>query len=373
MSSDRGSARSGERNRAGADQVEQHAKNNIPDCRPPDSEGGNLVILRAHGGVLTKRIRRSPESWHVTGFSASAWYAAYERTVSGIGELADLLTRVSRVPDCAVIRGRARPGIDRRRCRRLCDRARHGDAVTFEPQARCWLAADFDSLPEPLGCIFPAEPEDGIEHAIAQMPEPFWEASCWWQATSSAGIKPGIRCRCWWWLSRPIEDGEAKGWLASSPVDRNLYAPVALHYVAAPILEPGTPDPVIRRSGFRQGLVDTVELPDVLPRIEPIQAEIVTLDGQDLTETDLEVLARAALCSHAVRAIWKGERAFVDRSTGHFALAAALARSGCRDPDTLHRVLVAYDRRRGHDTSKVMRPDYAARTIAAALAAEAGR
>jgi hypothetical protein len=189
----------------------------------------------------------------------------------------------------------------------------------------------------------------------------------------SAGIKPGIRCHLWWWLSRAISDAEAKGWLAGAPVDRSLYAPVALHYVAAPLLAPGTPDPVIRRCGFRQGLVDTVEVPDELPRIAPIRAEAVALDGLEPSEADLEALAAAARRSRAVRAIWKGERTFADRSTGHFALAAALARGGCRDPDTLHRVLVAYDRRHGHDTDKILRPDYARRTIAAALAAEADR
>jgi hypothetical protein len=329
-----------------------------------------VIILRSHAGVLAKRIALLATGWCVSDFSAGIWYTAFQRTVDGIGDLAGLLDRGSGASRCAIIRGQPRPGVDRRRCRRLSDPVAHGDRVTFDPQARRWLAGDIDHLLEPLGCTFAAEPEDGIEHAIAQLPEPFWEASCWWQATGSAGIKPGIRCRLWWWLSRAISDAEAKGWLADAPVDRSLYTPVALHYVAAPLLAPGTPDPVIRRCGFRQGLVDTVEVPDQLPRIEPIRAEAVDIDGLELTEADLELLATAARRSRMVRAIWTGERTFPDRSTGHFALAAALARGGCTDPDTLHRVLVAYDRRQGHDTGKILRPDYARRTIAAALAAE---
>jgi hypothetical protein len=71
-----------------------------------------------------------------------------------------------------------------------------------------------------------------------------------------------------------------------------------------------------------------------------------------------------------VAAIWAGERTYPDRSRAHFALAAALARAGCTDPDTLHRVLALHDRRRGLDTEKILRPDYARRTIHAALAAE---
>lgn len=332
-----------------------------------------MTILRAHHGNLTKTIGHRADGWQIHDYTAGAFYAAYPQSVTCFAELVDTLESVSRYPQCAVLRGEIAPGVDARRCRRLSDRAKHGDNVTFVAAARRWLAADVDSLPEPPGCIFAAEPEDGIEHAIAQLPEPFHDASCWWQATSSAGVKPGIRCRLWFWLSRPVDDAEAKGWLKCHPVDRSIFTPVGLHYVAAPILEPGTPDPVIRRQGVRTGLEDAVEVPMRLPRIEPITAEPVRLDGQELTEADVAALTAAVRRCPRVRAIWTGERTYSDRSSAHFALAASLARFGCRDADTLHRVLVAYDRRRGVDIAKILRPDYAARTIAAALASERGR
>ena len=290
---------------------------------------------------------------------SSSWRSSWSRSVAT--ELA------------AVVRGRLLPHADPARCRRLSDRAAHGDAVTFAPALRRWLALDVDGVPEPLCLTFAAEPEAGVEHVLGMLPEPFADASCWWQATSSAGIKPGIRCRLWFWLSRPVSDGEAKGWMAGHPVDRSLFTPVALHYTAAPILAAGMPDPVIRRSGVRRGLSDLVEVPGELPLVATIAASPVSLDAAELTAADLEALALAALRSRAARAIWTGERSFPDRSTGHFAFAAALARAGCTDPDTLHRALIAYDRRRGHDTGKILRADYARRTIAAALAAEKGR
>ena len=245
--------------------------------------------------------------------------------------------------------------------------------MTFEPIRRRWLAVDIDGVPEPACLTFAAEPEAGVEYVLEHLPDRFADASCWWQATSSAGIRPGIRCRLWFWLTRPVSDGEAKGWLGGHPVDRSLFTPVALHYTAAPILATGTPDPVIRRSGVRRGLSDVVEVPDELPVVATIAASPVSLDAAELTAADLEALALAVLRSQAARAIWAGERSFPDRSTGHFAFAAALARAGCTDPDTLHRTLIAYDRRRGHDTGKILRAGYARRTIAAALAAEKGR
>jgi hypothetical protein len=198
------------------------------------------------------------------------------------------------------------------------------------------------------------------------VPEPFADASCWWQATGSAGVKPGIRVRLWFWLSRPVSDAEAKGWLRGCPLDRSLYTPVALHYVAAPILEAGAHDPVGRRHGVRRGLGDVVRVPAELPVVKALDAPPVALDGTELTEADLAAVP-------AARAIWTGERAYPDRSTRHFALARALARAGCRDAETIHRVLAACDRRHGADMGKITRADYARRTIGAALAAGARR
>jgi hypothetical protein len=126
---------------------------------------------------------------------------------------------------------------------------------------------------------------------------------------------------------------------------------------------------MIRRSGIRHGLADTVEVPAVLPEVHALAATPVTLDGAEPTKADLAALAAAVRRSAVARAIWTGARVFEDRSRRHFALAAALARAGLRDPDTLHRVLLAHDRRLGVDLSKITRTDYAARTIGAALAA----
>ena len=146
---------------------------------------------------------------------------------------------------------------------------------------------------------------------------------------------------------------------------------MALHYTAAPILAPG-----MRGSGERAAPASAAGSP-MWSRSRPScrgssgEAVPVSLDGQELNAADLERLAAAAGRSRTVRAIWTGERAYPDRSTGHFAFAAALARAGCRDADTIHRAIVALDQRHGRDVSKAMRPDYAARTIAAALAAEA--
>jgi hypothetical protein len=328
-----------------------------------------MTVLRSHSGVLTKRIHRTAAGWHIVPFSAGTWFAARNCTLRGFGDLASVLDRLSGEAAVCAVRGRLLPYVDRTRCRRLSDRAQHGAAVTFEAVPRRWIALDIDGVPEPPCLTFAAEPEAAIEHVLGQMPPEFAEASCWWQATGSAGIKPGIRCRLWFWLSRPVSDAESKGWLKGYPIDLSLFSPVTPHYTAGPILAPGVRDPMIRRTGIRRDIVDTVEVPDVLPEIRPAAAAPVELSVAELSQADLATLTAAVRRSTVARAIWTGQRSYLDRSRAHYALAAALARAGCRDPDTLHRALIAYDQRYARDLSKILRPDYASRTLGNALAA----
>jgi hypothetical protein len=333
-----------------------------------EAHGDRLTVVRSLSGVLTKKIAHGLDGWQVTPFSAGAWYSVFELPVSNMESAAAQLDRVARDARAAVVRGRPLLGIDRSHCRRLCNRVEHGNAVTFEAAPRRWLALDVDGVPEPDCLTFAAEPEEGVEHVLGLLPPPFAEASCWWQATSTAGIKPGIRARLWFWLSRPVGNAEAKGWVQGYPVDRSIFTPVALHYTAPPILAPGTPPPVARRSGTRRGLVDTVQVPAELPPVETYMAARIELDGLAPTQAELTKLRVALRRSRAARAIWTGQRPFEDRSSRHFALVLALAHAGLTDPDTLHRVLVEHDRRLGADLTKVMRADYARRTIGVALA-----
>ena len=127
--------------------------------------------------------------------------------------------------------------------------------MTFAPRPGAGSALDIDGVPEPPCLTFAAEPEAGVEHVLGLLPSRSPTRPAGGRRPARPGIKPGIRCRLWFWLSRPVSDGEAKGWLARHPVDRSLFTPVALHYTAPPILAPGMPDPVSRRSGVRRGLV----------------------------------------------------------------------------------------------------------------------
>ena len=195
-----------------------------------------LTVLRSSSGVMTKRVGYSDAGWNTVAFSAGTYFSVHERAVASFVELAVLLERISRDPRAAVVRGQLRPGVDCARVRRLSDRAEHGDAVTFEPRARRWIGLDIDGVPEPPCLTFAAEPEAGVEHVLGLLPEPFADASCWWQATSSAGIKPGIRCRLWFWLESARERRRGQGLACSLPG-----RPQPVHAGGAPLH--GAPDP----------------------------------------------------------------------------------------------------------------------------------
>ena len=110
-----------------------------------------------------------------------------------------------------------------------------------------------------------------------------------------------------------------------------------------------------------------------MQRCRPLEPEPIEITGRELNDEDLARLSTALQRSRVARAIWAGGRTYADRSSRHFAFLAALARAGLRDPDLLGRALVALGQRHDHDPGKVSRDDYTAQTVAAALAAEAGR
>ena len=331
-----------------------------------------MTVLLARSGVMTKTIK---DGVVIRGYSGGRFYRVRHADVAGFPDMVRVLERASGIPQACIIRGELLPNVDPENCRRLSNRAEHGDAVTFAPKPRQWLAIDVDGCPEPAGLDFARDPEEGVEHVIGLLPDEFADTSCWWQATGSAGIKPGINCRLWFWSSRPVSDAEAKGWLQHAPADRALYSPVQPHYVAAPIILSG-PDPMARRQGVRQGLDDTVEVPAELPKIEAVEPVRVDVALKDLSADEQRRVAAAIKNSPVAREIWTGERDYDDRSSRHFAFIGALLRGGIHDFEDWQELIafavVKLDQKLGIDTSKATRPDYIGRTIGAVLAREAG-
>lgn len=118
-------------------------------------------------------------------------------------------------------------------------RRTHVNDPTLAEQAHHWLLVDLDShRPEHTA----GSAADWAQLALADLG--LTGTACWYQATGSARIKPGLRLRLAFWLDKPLTNEQLKPWLASWPVklDRSLYTPSQPHYLAPPMFE-GVPDP----------------------------------------------------------------------------------------------------------------------------------
>jgi hypothetical protein len=206
----------------------------------------------------------------IASYGDAALYRVAFLPAPALAELHTALGRLSRYPRAFVIRGEPLPETNLARCRRLLHPHREDDGsitpATFREAPRRWLAIDWDSLPVPDGLEWRNDPHGTARHLALLLPPEFAGCGCVVQATSGAGVKPGMRVRSWYLLDRPVTDAEATRWLCRTPVDRSLYRAVQPHYTAAPVLR-DVPEPMPWRLCLAPGARERVPVP-LLPEPE---------------------------------------------------------------------------------------------------------
>jgi hypothetical protein len=250
------------------------------DAAPRAANGGarpdpdRLTVLSTFGPLATKTLGRDPATGRpvvVADYGDAATFHVDVLTARTLSELHASLARLSRQPNSFAIRGEPLAGTNLSRCRRLLHPHRENDGSitppTFRAAPRRWLALDCDSLPVSDGLDWRNDPRGTASHLAQLLPSEFVGCGCVIQATSGAGIKPGIRARLWYLTDRSVSDAEATHWLAEAPVDRSLYRPVQPHYTAAPVLQ-DVPDPMPWRMCLISGERERVPVP-ALPEPEP--------------------------------------------------------------------------------------------------------
>jgi hypothetical protein len=210
-----------------------------------------ITVLRARGRRLAKLVR---PSGLIEDYDQVRTVDLFDRQLEGLAELAGLLRALEDRPDCCIVRGAI---LDRHRVRGVrrlrYDDPETGDKATLHEVPHCWAALDIDKLERPAEVA--ADDVAGAgEVAIAALPAPFRSAAAIVQATASAGFKPGLRLRLWFWLARPVDGAELKYWLRAAPVDPACFRPAQVIYTAAPMFEAGAADPLaggrtVQRSG----------------------------------------------------------------------------------------------------------------------------
>jgi predicted P-loop ATPase len=229
----------------------------------------NIVILHHASALLTKTWslgERGKPIQQDYGFAKT--FQAQVVELVNFTDLCELLDVLATEPHrCAIrgapIAGRNLDSVLRRK------KARADEAAFFQEQPRCWMMLDVDikSSDIPLDYSTPEGCQAAINTAIGQLPFEVRLAGCWWQLSSSAGFKGGIRAHLWFWLDRPLGEIELTRWgefanetAGKLIVDTAVFRTVQVHYTANPVFD-GVIDPVAQRTGYIAGP------PATLPRL----------------------------------------------------------------------------------------------------------
>jgi hypothetical protein len=256
-----------------------------------------LTVLHTVGNYrATKQWRWNAHlgQWSKVSYEAGAWFKPQEYAVGNLAQLVDVLDLVRRDPRAAIVRGELTPAAREQ----LADdpqtliRRRKLKKGDVEPQLteapRRWLMVDIDNFPLPDWADLVDDPAAAIDAAIYELlPPAFHDVTCWWQLSASAGFSPGLlKVHLFFWLTDAASNAHIKTVFEQSApsIDRAPFNGVQLHFIADPIIEGGH-DPIPRRTGWRRGLEEAVELPALRPRENrppQVGAGVVTRGGSHL-------------------------------------------------------------------------------------------
>jgi hypothetical protein len=199
-----------------------------------------LPVLNAKTGLCTKQFVQQDKA--LVGLDQSMPYLFDHKAIEVDSPLtlSEQLKQLESHPNCLVIRGQLISGRPSQSIRRTL-KASAGEESNFEHCSRQWCLIDIDDLPLPKHLSdYQNNITEIVGFAVSHLPEQFQNVQCWYQFSSSMGIKQGkVRLHLWYWRSRPRADEEMKGWLQESPVDLALFNPVQPHFTANPIFLDG--------------------------------------------------------------------------------------------------------------------------------------
>lgn len=187
---------------------------------------------------------------------AAAFFKHESVPVDNIHELSALLFQLESEQFATVIRGVRKEPL-------AAGATTLRNNATFPDAPHHWACLDVDQF-YPVLWDPVLEPEGAIDEFITtRLPDAFQGASYHWQLSSSAGKAPepgkeqSLKAHLWFWLDAPRTEAEMVAWVDGSrtPVDRAVFRKVQHHYIAAPVIQPGASCPVVKRSGFIEGVL----------------------------------------------------------------------------------------------------------------------
>lgn len=240
-----------------------------------------LTVIRAPDGTRLCKVIDANGTQDVDNLPYLLEFAT--ASADSLAELFELLEHLRHDPQLCVIRGKLKPDVEQP-CRRLVhDDKTSGDRATLDEVPCGFVLFDFDSVACPESIHFTSEPERAALYLRAQLPTAFHGAGCVWRATSSAGVKPGIRLHLWFLLSTPLGQAQLVEWTKALPqgikIDRSVFRPTQPHFTADPQFR-GVSDPMSCRIGQLSGLMRAPVPVEVIAFVAPVTTERVKGDRE---------------------------------------------------------------------------------------------
>ena len=248
------------------------------------------VLESASSIILTKR--HTPNG--TENYGDAKWYSFEQIAVSTISEFAKLVDSIAQTPTKALILDEF-VGVE------AAIKATHNDERVYNPKSHKVrrVTEAFKDSPQHIVCFdidgwvgtdalqddptgWVNDPESAILEWVGNyLPAEFQDVDFYWQVSSSAGLKPGLRAHVWFWSSDAVTKAQLSAWVGGnikpeSTADTSLYARVRIHYTATPIFE-DLDDPVPVRSGVYDSMISDV-----------VALNIQQTVGADLTERELD-------------------------------------------------------------------------------------
>jgi hypothetical protein len=193
-----------------------------------------ITILRCAKNL---RLAKTVYPDKIEDYGTARTYDGWTSSINDLDEIEVLLNRLIRNPRLCVVRGELVDAPHSTGIRRLVHPdTETGDQPTLRDVPRQWLAIDAEGIERPPGLDLSDLPACA-RAALQRLPAAFRGAHCLIQATAGHGIKPDLRLRLWFWLSRPASGAELKRWLKGAPADPSIFAAAQIIYTAAPIFE----------------------------------------------------------------------------------------------------------------------------------------
>jgi len=234
---------------------------------------GVITILGAvNGGNAAKTFTRAEDGTfsskdYAVG-STFAWHTADITSVADVAEVVRNLAHNEFIVAGHVQEPLGPHGLPRKLISRNGDTLFprvNGVKQSVGATVRQWGMIDLDGLELPDHFDLTTEGADAIEWAIYEyLPPCFHDVTCFWQLSSSAGIKPDLRAHLWFWWNRPVKGGWIAKWFVADdvPADPVVFrSDVQPHYAVDPLFT-NCPDPIRNRSGMLEREHDAVALPE---------------------------------------------------------------------------------------------------------------